>query len=164
MMRNLLYLIVLFLFISPALGQNIQKISLRECVQHALGHNARLQHAALVTQHDDIQYRQARLNRLPSVAANLGHGFYQGRSVDPITNQYTEETFGSGSQGLSASVDLFNGFRMLHEIRGQASARAAGRLELESATNELKLDVMEAYVLVLTARDLLVQAERQHEL
>lgn len=164
MMRNLLFLIILFLFISPALGQNIQNISLRECVQHALGHNAHLQHAQLATQRDDIRYKQARLNRLPAVSANLGHGFYQGRSVDPITNQYTKETFGSGSQGLGASLELFSGFRLLHEIRAQASARNAGRLEFESAVNELKLDVVEAYVRVLTARDLLLQAQRQREL
>jgi len=163
-MRNLLFLILRFVFIFPVHGEKTRTVSLRDCVQHALNHNAQLRHAQLATQRDGIRYRQAQLNRLPTVSANLGHGFYQGRSVDPITNQYTEETFASGSQGLSAQVDLFNGFRLLHEIRAQASARSAGRLEYESAVNELKLDVVEAYVRVLTARDLLVQAQRQCDL
>lgn len=163
-MRIFLVMTFLLATMTTIYGQNRQMISLEECVERALVNNTNLQRSKIATRRDDIRYRQAYLNILPSVSANLGQGYYQGRSVDPITNQYTEETFGSGSQGLHAGMTIFNGFKMFHDIRKEASARSAGRLEFESAVNDLKLDVIESYISVLTSSDLLTQSERQLEL
>src|SRR5690606_26784713 len=54
-------------------------------------------------------------------------------------------------------------FRMLHDIRMKGQAREAGRLEYEGQVNEFKLDVIEAYIQVLTAADVLEQSESQLE-
>lgn len=137
--------------------------TLEEVMQIALSNNSQLKRGELAARRDQIDWEQSRLNLLPSVSASLGHGISQGRSVDPTTNQFTESTFSSGSQGLSADLTLFNGFRMLHDIRMKGQARNAGRLELEGQVNEFKLDVIEAYIQVLTASDLWVQAQNQLE-
>jgi len=137
--------------------------TLEEVMQIALSNNSQLKRGELAARRDQIDWEQSRLNLLPSVSASLGHGISQGRSVDPTTNQFTESTFSSGSQGLSADLTLFNGFRMLHDIRMKGQARNAGRLELEGQVNEFKLDVIEAYIQVLTASDMLAQAQNQLE-
>lgn len=137
--------------------------TLEEVMQIALSNNSQLKRGELAARRDQIDWEQSRLNLLPSVSASLGHGISQGRSVDPTTNQFTESTFSSGSQGLSADLSLFNGFRMLHDIRMKGQARNAGRLELEGQVNEFKLDVIEAYIQVLTASDMLAQAQNQLE-
>ncbi len=160
-MRFFLLIILLSAANSVVFSQNLPQRSLEDCIRQALDHNAELQRSFIVAKHDDIRHLQSHLNRLPTVSASLGHGFNQGRSVDPITNQYTEETFGYGSQSLSASMNLFNGLRTLHEIRRQASARKAGQLEYQNQAHELRLDVIEAYIAVLTSRDLREQAQRQ---
>lgn len=49
----------------------------------------------------------------------------------------------------------------MHDIRKRASAKEAGKMEFESSINELKLDVITAYVFVLTAQDMLTQREGQ---
>lgn len=148
----------------PRLEPHLQPVrTLAEVLKIALHNNSGLQRGEIVLQRIQIDYNQARLNTLPSVSANLSHGISQGRSVDPTTNQFTESTFGSGSQGLSADMTLFNGLGTLHSIRMRGQARQAGRLELEGQINEFKLDVIEAYIQVLTVTDVLEQAQNQLE-
>lgn len=137
--------------------------TLEEVMEFALGNNSGLQRGELGLKGQQIDHQQALLNGLPAVSASVGHGISQGRSVDPTTNQFTESTFASGSQGLSADMMLFNGFRLLHDVRMKGQAREAGKLEFEGQVGEFKLDVIEAYIQVLTAADMLVQAENQLE-
>lgn len=144
-------------------GQEQPVRTLKEVMEIALNNNSTLRRSEIEQQRRAIDHRQARLNVLPSISANLGHGISQGRSVDPTTNQFTESTFSSGSQGLSADMTLFNGLRMLHDIRMKGEARQAGLLEQEGQIHTFKLDVVESYIQVLTANDMLEQSRNQLE-
>lgn len=158
----MVFAIALMIYL-PLMGQQVPVRTLEEVMGIALSNNSGLQKGEIALRRQQIDFNQSRLNVLPSVSANLGHGINQGRSVDPTTNQFTERTFSSGNQGLSADMTLFNGFRMLHDIRMKGQAREAGRLEYEGQVNEFKLDVIEAYIQVLTATDVLAQSENQLE-
>lgn len=158
----MVFAIALMIYL-PLMGQQVPVRTLEEVMGIALSNNSGLQKGEIALRRQQIDYNQSRLNVLPSVSANVGHGINQGRSVDPTTNQFTERTFSSGNQGLSADMTLFNGFRMLHDVRMKGQARAAGRLEYEGQVNEFKLDVIEAYIQVLTATDVLAQSENQLE-
>src|SRR5699024_5338484 len=92
---------------------------------------------------------------------NLGHSWNQGRSIDPTTNQFIEQTISSGNASVGAGMYLFNGFRVFHDIRKQAASERAGSLNYEAQKERLILDVIESYITVLTAKDLLQQAENQ---
>lgn len=159
------YLLIIF-FSFPVLfvqGQKNDTLTLQQCIAMAISNSSELKRFEIMNKRDDIAYRSAHLNRLPSLSAYVGHGFSQGRSVDPTTNQFTERNFVSGNQGIGGEISLFNGFRTLYDIRMQGSARAAGRLEFESKLNDFKLNVLEAYIQVLTATDILEQSKRQWE-
>ncbi len=158
----MVFAIALMIYL-PLMGQQVPVRTLEEVMGIALSNNSGLQKGEIALRRQQIDYNQSRLNVLPSVSANVGHGINQGRSVDPTTNQFTERTFSSGNQGLSADMTLFNGFRMLHDVRMKGQAREAGRLEYEGQVNEFKLDVIEAYIQVLTATDVLAQSENQLE-
>ncbi len=163
MIRNIMVFAIALMIYLPLMGQQVPVRTLEEVMGIALSNNSGLQKGEIALRRQQIDYNQSRLNVLPSVSANVGHGINQGRSVDPTTNQFTERTFSSGNQGLSADMTLFNGFRMLHDVRMKGQARAAGRLEYEGQVNEFKLDVIEAYIQVLTATDVLAQSENQLE-
>ncbi len=143
------------------LGQTSQPLSLADCVALAIKNNPNLQRSELELSRNEVNYKQAQYNRLPVISGNIGHGYNEGRSINTTTNQFVDNTYYSGNQSLSLNAPLFRGFEILHDIRRKASAREAGKLEFESAINELKLDVIEAYILVLTSRDMLQQAEGQ---
>jgi len=127
----------------------------------AITNNPTLLRSELNIDRADLQHKQARYDRLPQVNAGLSHELSQGRSIDPTTNQYVDRYNSYGNQYLSANVPIFNGFAILHNIRRRANAKEAGKLEFEGARNELKLDVIEAYLKVLTAQDMLTQIEGQ---
>lgn len=147
--------------IFPIKGQTPARLSLTECVRLAVENNPKLKQTELSLDRNEVNYKQAHYNRLPSLEGNIDHGYNEGRSVNATTNQFVNTSYFSGGQMLSLSAPIFNGFRILHDIRRQASAREAGKLEFEGAANELKLDVIEAYVLVLTAQDMVAQTEGQ---
>ena len=161
------FLIALSVFIvscicgSSVFGQGRKTLSLAECVKLAIAYNPTLRQNELNVQRNDLNYKQSHYNRLPSLEGNVEHGYNEGRSVNATTNQFVNTSYFSGWQSLSFSAPIFNGFQILHDIRRRASAREAGKLEFEHAVNELKLDVIEAYILVLTAQDMLQQMERQ---
>lgn len=142
-------------------GQTTARLSLTECVALAIENNPTLRQRELNVHRDQIHYKQAHYNRLPTLQGSLNHSYNEGRSVNTTTNQFVNTSYFSGGQSLDLSVPIFNGFMMLHDIRRKASAREAGKLEFEGAVNELKLDVIEAYLSILTAKDMLQQTERQ---
>lgn len=161
MKRNYLYVIIIVCcLVSTAKGQS-SSLSLADCIQQAIQNNPTLKRNELVIDRADLQYKQAKYDRLPSLNANIGHDISQGRSIDPTTNQYIDQNNSSGLQSLSLNVPIFNGFYIIHNIRMRSNALDAGKLEYEGFVNELKLDVIEAYVKVLTAQDMLIQTEGQ---
>lgn len=161
MKRNYLYVIIIVCcLVSTAKGQS-SSLSLADCIQQAIQNNPTLKRNELVIDRADLQYKQAKYDRLPSLNANIGHDISQGRSIDPTTNQYIDQNNSSGRQSLSLNVPIFNGFYIIHNIRMRSNALDAGKLEYEGFVNELKLDVIEAYVKVLTAQDMLIQTEGQ---
>lgn len=137
--------------------------SLSRCVLEALENNPELRRSELQLRRDEINLRQARQNRLPNLNANVHHNLNQGRTIDPTTNLFIERTISAGGLSINSDVTLFSGFELLNEIRRRASAREAGKLEFEGMVNELKLDVITAYIQVWTAQDILVQSEQQFE-
>lgn len=164
-MRNLVVVTMIFVIsystISSLMGQTSARLSLTECVRLAVEHNPILKQTELNVYRNQVNYKQAHYNRLPSLEGNIEHGYNEGRSVNATTNQFVNTSYYSGGQSLYFSAPIFNGFQVLHDIRRRASAREAGKFEFEGAVNELKLDVMEAYVMVLTAQDMLQQMEGQ---
>ena len=139
------------------------KRSLAECIQLAIKANPTLLQNELAVKRAEVNLSQAKSNRLPDLNGRLGHSLTSGRSVDNATNQYITRNNSSGNFGLDASVPVFNGFRILNDIRMRADAKTAGKLEFDSQVNALKLDVITAYIQVLTAQDVLKQSEMQTE-
>lgn len=161
MKRNYYYVIIFVCcLVSTAKGQG-GSLSLADCIQQAIQNNPSLKRNELVVDRADLQHKQAKYDRLPSLNANVGHDISQGRTIDPTTNQYIDKNNSSGRQSLSLNVPIFNGFAIIHNIRMRSNALDAGKLEYEGFVNDLKLDVIEAYVKVLTAQDMLVQTEGQ---
>ena len=144
-------------------NESESKRSLADCIQLAIKANPTLLQNELAVKRAEVNLSQAKSNRLPNLNGRLGHSLTSGRSVDNATNQYITSNNSSGNFGLDASVPVFNGFRILNDIRMRADAKAAGKLEFDSQVNALKLDVITAYIQVLTAQDVLRQSEVQTE-
>ncbi|WP_333626551.1 TolC family protein [Sphingobacterium siyangense] len=143
--------------------KQIAKRSLAECIQLAIKANPTLLQNELDVKRAEVNLAQAKANRLPDVDASLQHSLTSGRSQDNSTLQYISSNNSTGNFSLDASLPIFRGFRLFHDIRMRADAKTAGKLTFDTQINALKLDVITAYIQSLTAQDILRQSEMQTE-
>jgi outer membrane protein len=139
-------------------------MSLRNCVETALTNNFDVQQRALQAQSDEANWKQSRLNRFPDLNATLGHDFNQGRSIDPFTNQPVTQSFNSAGYGIGSNVVLFNGFAIHNTIKQNAYTFKAAQMDLQQEKDNLTINVILAYLNVLSSSDQLTQAQNQVQL
>ncbi|MGA6121125.1 TolC family protein [Sphingobacterium anhuiense] len=162
-MKRIFIYSLCFLYSSTFVRAQVQQRSLSECIQIAIKANPALMRNELDVKRAGINLNQAKANRLPDVNAGLNHSFSTGRYLDKTINQYTTTNNSSGGASLGVTVPVFNGFRILHDVRMKADAKTASKLEFDSQINTLKLDVIESFIQILTAQDVLKQSELQTE-
>lgn len=139
-----------------------QKIfTLKQCVDTAIANNLLVKQSDLQMQNASINYKQAKDNRLPNLFANLNHGLNQGRSIDPFTNSYVSQNITYGDYNVSTNLTLFNGLQIKNFIKQNALGYEASKMELQTAKDNLTLNTILAYLLILSNEDQLVQSQNQ---
>ena len=146
-------------------GQSItgRPLSLQESVQTAIENNFDVKQMDLSMERANITLRQSKANLLPGVGGEINHTLNQGRSIDLSTNSYVNQQQTSGSYALSGNVTLFNGLRLLNTLKSSQYAYEASKMELQTTKDQLMLNVILAYLQILTNSDLLQQAYKQAE-
>ncbi len=127
-----------------------QVMSLNDCMRYAVSHSTkvRIQQAAI----DDAQLarRDAVLRAFsPSISASTAAYYNFGRSIDPQTNTYFNETSFHNNYGVSAGITLFNGFEAVNNMKIAKTALAMGQNQEKQIEADICLAVMEAYYNVL---------------
>lgn len=136
-------------------------LSLQQCVQTAIENNLNVKQSDLGMERAAIAWRQSKANLLPNVGGSINHTLNQGRSIDLSTNSYVNQQQTSGSYELSGNVTLFNGLRLLNTLKSSQYAFEASKMELQTNKDQLMLNVILAYLQILTNTDLLQQAQKQ---
>lgn len=137
------------------------KLSLQQCVETAIANNLDVQQSKLQMDARKINWNQARLNLLPDLNGTASSGINQGRSIDPVTNNYINQQVNFSSYSLSSGVVIFNGLSMQNTIKQNAMAYEAAKMDWQQAKDNLTISVILAYLQVLGNEDLLVQANNQ---
>ena len=101
---------------------------------------------------------------LPRAAVNAETGKRFGRSIDPDTNGYTNETFEEGTVGLDMTLSLFEGFSRIHQVRFRKMNKERSEWALKNKQNELAYQVTDAYYKLILERKLLNLALEQSRL
>lgn len=164
MLRILLICIALFLqFMGFSQTQEKVSHSLDECIAIALENNLDLQRATLTAHVSKINYKISRADILPSLNANYNLGINNGRSIDPYSNAYVDEKLTFSNAGLNLNATLFNGFRLLNNIRRDRFNLQASEMETDEAKQNLILEVTLTYLQILNNQDLVNLAELRLE-
>lgn len=150
-MKRSLLIILIVLQHCAAFGQE-QVYTLQDCLELAYEHNPELKAEVLQSKTAEVNQQRNWEEVLPGVNASYNIGYTDGRSIDPFTNDYINQslTFSNASLGLNMTV--FNGFRLMHQLRQGKSAVRAAEMEVEEARQNLGLRVTLAYLQVLNAR------------
>ncbi len=156
---------VFLLFAIAAAGQEqVAPLTLQESVSTALKNNFDVKQSELRSESASIVLKQSRRDLLPAISGSVGHGYNQGRSIDPFTNSYIDQNVGFANYSLGGSITLFNGLLLQNSIRQNSLAYEASRMEQQQARERLTLDVILAYLQILSNEDLLNQATLRADL
>lgn len=156
MIRFVSILLLLFHF-----HLNAQVFTLQQCIDSALANNIRVKQGGLLSDVAQVNWQQAKANLFPNLGVAFNHGINQGRSIDPFTNTYVDQTVNYASYGLSSGVVLFNGLTLQNRLRQMATGYEASRMEWKQVRDNLTLTVIIAYLQVLNNEDVLLSAEQQ---
>lgn len=135
--------------------------TLQQCIDTAMDKNLAVKQTGLLADAAHINMKQARANLLPDLNATMDHGLNTGRSIDPFTNQYVNQSINYASYGASSGVVVFNGLNLQNQVKQYAYAYDASQMETKQAKDNLTLNVILAYLQVLNNDELLAAAKVQ---
>lgn len=142
---------------------NQNRLTLKQCVDAAIKNNLQVRQSDLQMQAGAVNVNQAKSNLFPDLFANANHGINQGRSIDPFTNSYINQQFTYGQYSLGSSVVLFNGFQMQNLIKQNALSYEASKMDLQQTKDNVTLNVILAYLQILSSEEQLMQSKNQAE-
>lgn len=139
------------------------RLSLQQCVETAIKNNADVQRKGLLKQSAHLNWTQAKENLLPTLNADAYHGSNQGRSINPYTNTYIDQQLTYANYSIYSSLTLFQGLALQNAIKQNKQTFNATAYEEQQQKELLTLNVIMAYLQVLTNEDLLALTYQQQE-
>ena len=136
-------------------------MTLKQCVETGIANNFDVLQRQLQAQSDEANWKQSKLNMFPDLNASAGHSFNQGRSIDPFTNSPVTQSFNSSNYSVSSNVILFNGLAVQNLIKQNSLTYQASRMDWQQEKDNLTINIILAYLQVLSSTDQLVQAKNQ---
>ncbi len=129
--------------VQEAIAQD--SLVLGDCIRMAEKRSPVLSVARLSALRSQIELNASKYYLVPSLGATAGYNLNFGRRVDPFTNLFTTNTVQYNTYGLNVSLNVFSGFRNRMEVRANELLYEASRNYLESAGQQVHLEVINAY-------------------
>ncbi|HEV8083572.1 MAG TPA: TolC family protein [Chitinophagaceae bacterium] len=152
-MKTIFSIIIFLLFTILAHAQN--KLTLKEAIETGIKNNLLVNQSDLQMQREDVILKQSRATMLPNLNGFANHGTNNGRSIDPFTNGFINQNVNYASYSASSSLLLFNGSSLQNKIKSNRLGHEASQQELQLAKDNLTINVILAYLGVLSAEDIL---------
>ncbi len=152
---------LLMMGVSVSAQETYSKLNLKQSIEIALANNIPVKQNGLRVERAEVDKSQAKSNLLPFFNANFNYGWNTGRTIDPITNSYINQQLSSSGVGISGGILLFNGLQLQNFIKQTGHALDASKMDYQQARDNLTLNVILAYLLVLNNQDQLDIAKNQ---
>jgi outer membrane protein len=137
--------------------------NLNRCISFSIENNIGLKQMEVQEKLAAEDLNQSKRNLLPGISASSSAGVSFGRSVDPNTNDIVNTEFFNNSYDVSASLNIFNGFKLLNQIEYQKFRKQASELNRLNAIDDLAFSVMNSYFDVLYYQGMLKITQQQVE-
>ena len=141
---------ILLLFCLCAAHSAATSLSLRDCMEYAIAHSAKMEIQRANNDDARIARREAILRAFtPTIQGGTYASLNFGRGIDPETNNYISTTSFNNGYSLSGAITLFNGFSAVNNLKITKTAIKMGITEEQQLRDQICLAVMEAYCNVL---------------
>ena len=157
-----LLFVCLLLIAATAFKSNAQTvITLQKAVQLTLDNNLQIKQAQFNEAIDGENLKQAKYNRLPNLTGNPQASYNFGRSVDPSTNQFVNQTIFGLSGSITSQVLLFQGGLLRNQILESKLTLDVDKSNTAKVKNDLTLSVITGFLQVLSNQDLVKASQQQ---
>jgi outer membrane protein len=155
---NLFILLLVFVLSSYRLSLSAQtSLSLEQCLEQAWQQSRAAVKAQLGVQRAELQIERERAFRLPVLQAETQSGYQFGRNIDPTTNAFNNDAILFNSAALNGSLVLYQGGRAAYAKAHRQELLVAAEAQEAQIKFQLRLEVTNAYLNVLLAKEYLQQ-------
>ncbi len=135
--------------------------TLDSCISYAQQQSYNVIRANMAVKNAEIAERSARVAMTPSVNAGIGENLSFGL-VEGVNNVRENRTQSTTSFNASVSMPFFTGLRITNQIKRTAVELQAALAEVESAKENVELNVITYYLQVMYSREM--QSVQQQQL
>ncbi len=150
---QVVFVILISLCVSPVFVNAQQKWDLKRCVDFALLNNISVKQQDIQARVAALTLNQNKLSRIPSASVSTNTGINSGRSIDPTSNQFTNQQLLFSGVSFSTNVNIFNWFSLQNNIKGNQFDYDAAKANVEKLKNDIALNVATAYLLILVSKE-----------
>ncbi|MFY8132884.1 MAG: TolC family protein, partial [Bacteroidia bacterium] len=148
------------LFLIP-FGLLAQPWDLVRCIEQAQNNNLTIKQAELSVEQQKMSAQVAKKQQFPTVNGAIGQNFNFGRSIDPFTNTFENTTIRANNASVSGSGILYAGGRIRNNIQAEQLNLQASELDFKAIQNNIALQVTNAYLSVVFAKEALRIAQER---
>lgn len=156
---------IVFLFSLSLSAQEKQKDrwDLTHCIEYAIQNNSSIQKQRLDIDISSNNYESSKLSKLPSVSSDINNTTSWGRTLSN-DNTYINKNSNSTTFNVNARVKLFQGGALKNQIRRSKYDHDYQGDILKVKESNLSLQVTEAYLNILVAKEMVNLAKEQIEI
>ena len=161
--KHFKYSIALLVLTGSLFSANAQNKfwSLQQCIDTALANNLNVLVSANTVQLNNLNINQSKDNLLPTLNGSASEALNVGRSLNPVSYQYSTGTTWNTNFGLTGTLNLFNGLQNLNAIKQSRLNYNASKYDLEDLKYNLTLSTVNDYLQVLYANEAVKIAQQQ---
>lgn len=130
----------------PAAAQ--KQWTLGECIDYALEHNISVKQSSLEVSQREVELENARLSRLPSIAASGSENLSFGRGLTE-DNTYAHANTTNTTLSLGLGMPIFQGMKINNTVEARRLNLEAAEASLEKMKDDIRVAVAKAYVTIL---------------
>lgn len=135
--------------------------SLEECLRHAEEHSINVQRQALSMGERELDLQASRWAFVPSLSASSGYTLSTGRVLDPTTYQFVQTSLtGNSNSSVSGEISLYEGGKKIFMLEKAKLSTQAETLQERAVKNDLRINVVAAYMDVVCAGEQVKIAEQ----
>lgn len=155
--------VLVFMAILPSVqAQNQPKIlTLQECLDQALKENLTIQQTQLQADLSKVTLTQSQQDRLPTLNGTTNYNLNYGRSIDPGSNSFVNQTVRSNNLQLFTSIPLYQGNQLVNTIKRNSYDQRAAEADVARARNDIMLNVVTFYTQVIFNNEILKTSQAQ---
>jgi outer membrane protein len=135
--------------------------TLQKCIEQAFERNIQIRKSEISNQRFSLYSEQAKAQRLPSVNAAVNQNFDWSKSTATGASGFSGAN--GSSYSMNSGVTIYNASRINNQIKQADLEIEGGKYSLETTKESISLSILNAYLQVLYAEELVKNSRKQIE-